>query len=66
MECSMEDLPKKYGYKDWDDVHEKYIARWKLLNKYGVYTEEDLKKFMKEYQLDIGFFTTPIPKDMKK
>lgn len=38
MEYSMEYLPMKYGYKERDDVHEKYIARWKILNKYGVYT----------------------------
>jgi hypothetical protein len=35
-------------------------AMWKLLNKYGVYTEEELREAHKNLKpLDIGIFTLP-------
>lgn len=35
---------------------------WKILNSYGIKTDEDLKKALKSVELDIGIFTTPINK----
>lgn len=33
---------------------------WKILNSYGIKNDEDLKKALKDIELDIGIFTTPI------
>lgn len=33
---------------------------WKILNSYGIKSDEDLKKALKETELDISIFTTPI------
>lgn len=41
-------------------IEEQVRDRWKLLNSFGVYTEEDVKEFVKKYQLDVGIFTLPL------
>lgn len=33
---------------------------WELLNRKGVYTMEEFKKFQKENELDYGIFISPI------
>ncbi|BDR67018.1 hypothetical protein K144312032_12460 [Clostridium tetani] len=39
---------------------EELNAKLKTLNKYGIYTKEELYKAAKEKQIDIGIFTTPL------
>ncbi|WMJ81933.1 hypothetical protein RBU49_06710 [Clostridium sp. MB40-C1] len=36
---------------------------WKILNKHGIYTEDQLKKEMRKTVLDIGIFTTSLKED---
>lgn len=44
-------------------IKERVEKMWKLLNKYGIYTEEQLDKAIKENPLDIGIFTIPYRKE---
>lgn len=39
---------------------EELNAKLKTLNKYGIYTKEELYKAAKEKQIDMGIFTTPL------
>lgn len=40
---------------------ERVEALWEELHKYGIYTEEELDKALKETPLNIGIFVSPIP-----
>lgn len=49
------------SYKDYIGQLKKQVAeQWKILNEYGIYTKEDLDKAIKETELDIGIFVTPL------
>lgn len=52
-------------YKDYIELKKQGARKWKSLNKYGIYTKEELYKAAKEKQIDIGIFTTPL-KDKAK
>lgn len=39
---------------------------WKCLNKHGIYTEEQLDKFIEDNPLNIGIFTLPYKRNDTK
>lgn len=39
---------------------------WELLRNMGIETEEELEKELKENPIEIGMFTMPFPKEVKK
>ena len=48
-------------------MNEELRRLWKLLNdKYGIYTEEELRKEIENTKLDIGFFTTGGPNKIQE
>ncbi|MCT8975530.1 hypothetical protein N4T77_02850 [Clostridium sp. CX1] len=42
---------------------ERLEQTWKYLNEYGIYTDEDVEKYIKENALDIGIFTMPFKQE---
>jgi|GEM_PF-2821917 len=42
-------------------IKEQVDTLWKELHEYGIYTEEQLDKALKETPLNIGIFVSPIP-----
>jgi hypothetical protein len=46
--------------KKLENLKKKVAEQWKFLNEYGIYTEKDLDKAIKETELDIGIFVTPL------
>jgi len=41
-------------------IKERVAILWEELNKFGIYTEEELDKALKETPLNIGIFVSPI------